>query len=250
MTLLVFPGTYNGRRETDNTDWPASIDTIAAEGVILQGNVVAGSERAAYRVAGESCYDVSEVENEWKDNKARGVLIGVMAAFDFECAENCTRFSGFSIIHSYGYGFYTQTDCSVIVENSILVENKVGFFPMVLKPESDKHEAAEKFSTIKNSLLVGETEHYDECGAGWIDDTANPNIDLASSGLAFTSPVTQGHIAISWPLFSAHGNLSPREKFHHAKSHPSLYGHMEVSGMLSHANKMVILTPQDSRLNN
>ena len=230
MTLSVFPGTYNGRNEDSNIDWPASIDAISAEGVILQNNVVAGSERVAYLVAGESCYDVPEAENEWKNNKAHGVLIGVKAAFELQCAEDCARFSGFSVFRSYGYGFYSQTVCSVILENSVLVENKVGFFPMVFEPASDKHETEDKFTIIRNSLLVGETEHYDECGSEWIDDKARPNIDLASNGLAFTSPVTEGHIAISWPLLNSHGNLAPLMRFHLSKAHVSLYGHMKASG--------------------
>ena len=54
LVALSFPGCFQGRYESDPMDWIASIETQNATNTSLVGNVVAGSERAAYRLHGES----------------------------------------------------------------------------------------------------------------------------------------------------------------------------------------------------
>ena len=52
---MLAPSTWNGRREVRYT-WFGAVDLIGATGVTLEGNHVAGSERAGFWVDGEvSC---------------------------------------------------------------------------------------------------------------------------------------------------------------------------------------------------
>ena len=54
ISLVVWPGTYNGRMEESNFDQTAGVEATEAEELIMQGNVVAGAERIAYMLAGKS----------------------------------------------------------------------------------------------------------------------------------------------------------------------------------------------------
>ena len=74
VSLMVNPGTYNGRDE-ERLIWDSGFDSRRATRPILTGNAVAGSERAGYRVDGEPCEETTE---RWADNTAHSVLIGVM----------------------------------------------------------------------------------------------------------------------------------------------------------------------------
>ena len=46
MTNVIWPGGFNGRDEKNNFYWVSGIKVTKASNVVLQGNVVAGSERA------------------------------------------------------------------------------------------------------------------------------------------------------------------------------------------------------------
>ena len=55
--MSLFIGTWDGRNELGNFEWHGSFELVGSENFILNGNTVAGSERAAYRINGERCSD-------------------------------------------------------------------------------------------------------------------------------------------------------------------------------------------------
>lgn len=49
VTLSIWPGSYQNRREASNFEFDGAIHTIDATSLRMTGNVVAGSERLCYR---------------------------------------------------------------------------------------------------------------------------------------------------------------------------------------------------------
>lgn len=52
ISLVVWPGAYNGRTESTNFDWTAGIDATKANVLTMKDNVVSGSERSGYNIKG------------------------------------------------------------------------------------------------------------------------------------------------------------------------------------------------------
>jgi hypothetical protein len=76
---LVWPGHYNGRKESSNTDWPALIEVHKVDGIRrMEGNVAAGSDRAGFRIQGEPR---SATTPKYKNNEAHSLLIGNAVLF-------------------------------------------------------------------------------------------------------------------------------------------------------------------------
>lgn len=74
MSLIVWTGAYQDRFESGNFRWEAGVDALEATSLELEDNVVAGSERAAFRLHGESC----GAQPKWRGNVAHGVIIGLL----------------------------------------------------------------------------------------------------------------------------------------------------------------------------
>ncbi|XP_057211103.1 fibrocystin-L-like [Triplophysa rosa] len=101
VTLTLWPGSYNGAAESTNTEWNAAIEVNEATNVILQGNIVAGYERAGFRINGEPCPESGSVA-QWSENEAHGGLYGVYMNKDG--LAGCSQIQGFTVWRSFDFG--------------------------------------------------------------------------------------------------------------------------------------------------
>lgn len=160
ITNNIFPGTYGSRTELVNFEFFASIEIQDAEDTVLKDNVVAGSERVAYRLDGDSC-DTSKPRLVTK-NEAHGVVNGIwLMPEDCRITEKCSRFQNFIISKAWFFGVYVQVPCNVEFDNLILVDNTVGIFPMIIKPNAVTHAFENKYAKLTNSLVVGTNPNFD-----------------------------------------------------------------------------------------
>ena len=232
VTLAIWPGSYNGRKEPGNAIGHYGIEIQEATDIVLQDNVVAGSERGGYRTDGEKCSAATPSDKRWKGNVAHSVMAGVaMESGEGDChheeKDQCSKLSGFTVYRGWLYGIYTNTECSIRLENAVLVDNGVGFFHMSIKPSSSSNEYAYKFSQVKDVLVVGQSPSLD-CSKD-VMTRSDPNV----AGLLFmTSWFIQGNLGrtgIAWPQFASGPNGMPFKPWNGMKGYPAILGHMETN---------------------
>jgi hypothetical protein len=76
VTNVIWNGHYNGRDEPWNIKYDAGIQVNKAIDVVMENNVVAGSERVGYSIKGEICDD----NVGWKNNEAHSVYAGIFCS--------------------------------------------------------------------------------------------------------------------------------------------------------------------------
>ena len=229
VTLSVFPGSYQDRFEEHTLDWMASIEIQNATNTSLIGNVVAGSERAAYRLNGESCTDG---EATWANNTAHSTVMG-LTMWQPDCLrlELCSRFNGFYVYKSFSYSFYSNGICSIIIENSKFVDNSISIFPYIMNPDARVHALKRKFLKIYDSLFVGASASYD-CKTDVMKRDDHKHIALmAASTLSWAFSSTVGRVALGWPMFASGDNLAPIHPLNDPREPPALYGQTIFQGM-------------------
>ena len=227
MTLSVFPSTYQDRYEEYTLDWMASIEIQEATNTSLVGNVVAGSERAAYRLNGESC---TGGEPTWVNNTAHSTVLG-LTMWQSDClrSELCSRFNGFYVYKSFSYGFYSNCICSIVIQNSMFVDNGMSIFPYVLGPDARVHGFRRSFLKVYDSLFVGASDSYN-CTTDVMRAEDHANIRLSKTAISWAFNRKYGRIAIGWPIFASGDNLAPKHPLNDAKSPPALYGNIIIKG--------------------
>ena len=104
ITLVVFPGTYQDRFEPENLMWNAGIEVEKAGKVILINNTVAGSERVAFKIKGEKCYEAPNPSTDWYGNVGHSTLHGIHMHSISE--PGCAKVSNFLIYKCWDYGVY------------------------------------------------------------------------------------------------------------------------------------------------
>lgn len=149
--------TYNGRVEKSNVHWPGAIEVHEASDVTLINNTVAGSERFGFMVDGEKCTD-----NPGRSfgNQVHGAWHGIHLPYTGGLPV-CSMLYGYLTWNNLDYGMFIYPQSSVIVVNSIVVDNTVGVFPNVWGPHALSHKTADKYVIVRNSLIVGTSPNYD-----------------------------------------------------------------------------------------
>uniref|UniRef100_W5KUJ5 PKHD1 like 1, tandem duplicate 2 n=1 Tax=Astyanax mexicanus TaxID=7994 RepID=W5KUJ5_ASTMX len=223
VTLTLWPGSYNGRTEAFNFNWPAAIEANMGTNVVLQGNIVAGYERVGFRINGEPCPGQSNSVAQWQQNEAHGGLFGVFMNKDG--LPGCSHIQGFTVWRSYDFGIYFQVSMSVIVSNVTLVDNGMGIMPLIYEPPSVTHAYSNKTVLIQNALIVGSSPDFD-CSDGI--PLGGTNMVLSSSGRS-PRPLTGGRSGISWPTFESAQNGAPVKAFDGLMSYNAISGLVTVS---------------------
>uniref|UniRef100_A0A8C5R062 PKHD1 like 1 n=1 Tax=Leptobrachium leishanense TaxID=445787 RepID=A0A8C5R062_9ANUR len=221
VTLSVVSGTYRARLTTNNYEWKAGIEVNRGRDIVVQNNVVAGFERAGYRINGEPCPNANNPNEEWLNNEAHGGLFGVYMNDDG--LPGCSLIRRFLVWKCWDYGIYTQTIDSVEISDVVLVDNGMGILPIVYGPPSVSHQASNKTITIRNSLLVGSSPEF-ECKD--VLNASDANIQLSMSHRS-TRPPKGGRSGICWPTFSSSHNGAPRT------SHAGIMSYNAISGLMS-----------------
>lgn len=217
---MVSTSTYQNRYETFNFKSEAGVEAITATDLTLQDNLITGSERIAYHVPTLDCDDTS---GRYRNNKAYANVLGgvVITHEDSLTQTDCAKISGFTVWKTHDYGIYYQNEISLIVDNSVLIENTNGLFPIVIKPDSVLHEYANKTVQVRNVTFVGQTESFD-C----IDDAAPSRDDnYALSDLARPSyPPSSGMVGLIFSNFYKKDNGLPTHPWKGCMAYPALGG--------------------------
>ena len=227
VTLSVFPGSYQDRYEVHNLEFMASIEIQEATNTSLVGNVVAGSERAAYRLNGESC---AGGESMWVNNTAHSTVMG-LTMWDTDCLqrEMCSLFNGFYVYKSFSYGFYSNCICSIVIQNSKFVDNGMSIFPYIMGPGAQGHAFKRKFLKVFDSLFVGASDSYN-CTTDVMRAEDHANIRLSGPAISWAFKHNYGRIALGWPMFASGGNLAPVMALNKPMAPPALYGNTIFEG--------------------
>ncbi|KAK2836335.1 hypothetical protein Q7C36_014204 [Tachysurus vachellii] len=224
VTLTLWPGSYNGRQETTNTNWPAAIEANMGTNVVLQGNTVAGYERVGFRINGEPCRGSFNPVAQWQQNEAHGGLYGVYMNEDG--LPGCSQIQGFNVWKSFDYGIYFQVYMSVVVSDVTLVDNGMGIMPLIYEPPSSSHEYSNKTILIQDCLIVGNSPNFNCSDTVQMDD-----VNIGSSiGHRAPRPLNGGRTGICFPTFESAHNHAP------LKPHAGLMSYNAISGLLRVSN--------------
>nr|XP_023401443.1 fibrocystin-L [Loxodonta africana] len=225
VSLSVWPGTYQDRKDSSSTLWHAAIEINRGTNTVLQNNVVAGFGRSGYRIDGESCSSQSNRMEKWFDNEAHGGLYGVYMNEDG--LPGCSLIQGFTIWTCWDYGIYFQTTESVHIYNVTLVDNGMAIFPMIYLPAAVSHKISSKKVQVKSSLIVGSSPAFNCSDVLRNDD---PNIELTAAHRS-SRPPSGGRSGICWPTFASAHNMAPRKPHAGIMSYNAISGLLEISGL-------------------
>ena len=232
VTLSIFPGTYQDRKEENNFQNPASIDVRKCEDLVLQDNTVAGTENIALHTDGVSRATYSEDDTYWSGNVLHTALIGILVdPSDCHIKEKRTVLPNFLIYKMMHFGIYYQSSCSVYVEGTTLVDNTIGFHAFVFGPSAIKHEYANKEATLRNSLVVGTSGGWD-CDKDKIPDKDEAYAQgWRNRGWWIgKSEKPTGRTGVLWPHFGSTFTMYPVKNWHAIKFPGAIRGVLNVEG--------------------
>ncbi|XP_061110160.1 fibrocystin-L-like isoform X2 [Conger conger] len=222
VTMSLWPGSYQGRVETFNFEWNAAIEVNEGSNAVLQGNIVAGFERAGFRIDGEPCSGMGSPVEMWHQNEAHGGLYGVYLNRDG--LPNCTLIQGFTIWRSFDFGIYFQVTMSVQVHNVTLVDNGMGILPMIYTPPSLSHQYSNKTVQVKDALIVGSSPQFD------CSQTLSSSVTYMRLSNQHRSPrpPNGSRSGICWPTFLSNHNKGPTKPNAGVMSYNAISGLMTV----------------------
>ncbi|XP_062385127.1 fibrocystin-L-like [Sardina pilchardus] len=224
VTLTLWPGAYQGRAETFNYDWTASIEVNEGRNTILIGNIVAGYERSGYRMDGEPCPGTANPVQAWQDNEAHGGIYGIHMNKDG--LPGCTLIQGFNIWRSFDFGIYFQGFMSVQIANVTLVDNGMGIMPIIYSPPSLSHlYDSDKAVHVQNALIVGTSPDFNCSDTLSRQDTY---VSLSREHGAPRPPMG-GRSGICWPAFLSGHNAGPLMSLVGSTSYNAISGLMTVT---------------------
>ncbi|XP_044933989.1 fibrocystin-L [Mustela putorius furo] len=224
VTLSIWPGTYQNRRDLSSTLWHAAIEINRGTNTVLQNNIVAGFGRVGFRIDGEPCSSQSNPMEKWFDNEAHGGLYGIYMNQDG--LPGCSLIQGFTIWTCWDYGIYFQTTESVHIYNVTLVDNGMAISSMIYMPASVSHKISSKTVQIKSSLIVGSSPGFN-CSDVLTND--DPNIELSAAHRS-ARPPSGGRSGICWPTFASAHNMAPRKPHAGLMSYNAISGLLDISG--------------------
>ena len=225
VALSIWPGSYQDRLEKQNFLYEAGIEAMLATNLVLQGNVVAGSERAGIRYMGADC---GTATTNIADNVVHSSLSG-MAYFpvDISSSVTCIKWSKIFVWKNLDWGLYLNIGPSIELEDVISSENGVGVFTMVVGPSSTSHVAKNKHVSLSHSTFVGKTPSYD-CASD-VMPRHDDNIFLSSHTRSWSNG-THGKVGFSIAVFTSGSNGAPEKPFFGIMSYMALKGIMLASG--------------------
>ena len=140
---------------------PACINTGETDDVLISGNRCTGSDGGCFEGRGETCDAGWEIcsgsvgSSTWIDNQGHSCSVGYFN-IKYKQDSKCMKIANFYFYKIAYYGFGgIHTGDHTIIENTIIVDAKIGFFNVDTVP-GDK-----KTNTIKSSYIGGRSDNYD-----------------------------------------------------------------------------------------
>ncbi|XP_064635838.1 fibrocystin-L-like [Lineus longissimus] len=225
VTNVVWNGHYNNRDEPWNIMYDAGIQVNNVVDVVMEDNVVAGSERAGFSIKGEICDDTVG----WKNNEAHSVHLGTLQ-FPGDEQPGCSKISGFRIWRAFDFGIYSQTASSMLINDVTMSDNGVGIYNYVYGPASKSHICEEKTVTVQNSAIIGDSGTF-SCS----DDLDRTTNNFKNSGRGRSYRIDGGMTGIGWYGRASGPNTAPLKPFLKEMNYPGLCGKMTVRDTLFYA---------------
>uniref|UniRef100_H3AJW0 Uncharacterized protein n=1 Tax=Latimeria chalumnae TaxID=7897 RepID=H3AJW0_LATCH len=163
----------------NDSEWPAAIEVSEGSHIVLQDNVVAGFQRAGFRIKGEKCTENSSPSTLWSGNEAYGGLYGVYMNKDG--FQDCALVQGFLVWKCWDFGIYSQTPGSLIISNVTLVNNGMGIFTIVYSPPATSHQISDKSVLVKVSFFWGGVNAGPSCSLPPATLTLKCNVSFIKS---------------------------------------------------------------------
>ena len=158
IVYVIAPGSYKDTPSKQDVHWPAGIEVDKAQEVTLRNNVIAGSERIGFLIAGEHCSETDPLIS-WNNNEAHGCLHGVQLFKKFR--PGCSRISNFYAWKNWDFGIYAYPGVSVIVKDCVVADNGVNLLLSVHSPPSLKHIREDKFVEVQDTHIIGVSPSFD-----------------------------------------------------------------------------------------
>ncbi|XP_027528473.1 fibrocystin isoform X1 [Neopelma chrysocephalum] len=199
--------------------WVAGIKVNLAMGASLCGNAVAGSERIGFHIRGQEC----SLDGEYcSENVAHSNLHGVHL-YQEDGFQTCTRITGFLSYKNYDYGVMFHLGSSVIMENTVLVDNTVGLMPVVHCLSARQCHTGRRFIELRKSVFVATSSTFD-C----LRDRIQPHsADPTAEDRSPRSPL-RGRVGILWPAFTTVPSRRPENPWHKTGHCPKVLGLMKL----------------------
>ncbi|XP_066939677.1 fibrocystin-L-like [Macrobrachium rosenbergii] len=217
VSLMLFPGTYNGRNEVQNFNFFGGFVLNAATETVLEGNVVAGSQQAGYQTYGEPCED----DSLWSNNEVHSSMFGILLWKKGSAGDPtaCRRVKGFFAWRVWDTAFYMQHYASLILSDVKSIDNHVGANQLVFGPHALSHEFYEKTAVIADSLFVGASpSHTCEYHGSSVKIEEHFPHSLWHNG------VEGGNSGLLFASFASTINMAPKHAFHEVSSYPAIRG--------------------------
>ncbi|XP_069121982.1 fibrocystin-L-like [Argopecten irradians] len=220
VTLVIWEGSYQDRYESFNFRYNGAIHALDSKLLVLEDNVVAGAERAAYRLNAMQCGSAG-----YGNNMAHSSLMG-FGIFPIDTVSvSCVYISNFTMWKIRDGAIYYQNSVSVEIKNIVSVENTVGSVSFVIGPTAENHEYAEKYVLVKDSLFIGATASFDCSADAWKTDD-----NLEISFKARTWIKDGSHVGIAFTNFFQATNNMPLKPHYGTMSYNSIMGLMRLEG--------------------
>ncbi|XP_021347967.1 fibrocystin-L-like [Mizuhopecten yessoensis] len=221
LTLVVWEGSYQDRQESFNFRHNGAISATTAKAIVIEDNVVAGAERAGYRLNAMECGSAG-----YGSNLVHSSLMGFGIYPGDELTVSCVQISNITAWKCRDSGVYYENVLSVEIKNVVLVENTVGSAPLMNGPSAVAHQTADKYVLIKDSTVVGATASFD-CTS----DKLKSDENIQFSSQARTWNTDGSHVGIGFTLFIESGNAMPKKPHFGTMSYPTIFGRMKFDGV-------------------
>ncbi|CAM4838655.1 unnamed protein product, partial [Rotaria magnacalcarata] len=238
VSTVYWSGTAQPQYSEFNVNYDGAIMSKEAISVIMRNNLVAGVERLAYRIQGNSCPGTvlpAGINNDYSNNEAHSAMSGMSVwpidkgfMYDLECI----LISGFRTYKAWYYGLYINTARNIIVDSCSLIDGNVGIYTFIIGPLALSHMVGNNTITIRNSLVIGAITPND-CGD--IIDQASININYSQKAVPIVSASSSagnagGRSGIVFPSMGQ-SNMMPIHRFSGMESYPTIDGLMIVTNV-------------------
>ena len=148
-------------------DVHAAVHAIGAPDVKIEGNYVAGSTGAAYRVLPSTSLGTTGTTDVicYNDETANVAVTSVMgwAIFptDHIAHKGVNYVFGFKFWKIVHFAIYYNSDNSVHFTCLFLADNGLDIFPMVYGPSAMDHKVEQKFVAVTHSVMIGYSNTID-----------------------------------------------------------------------------------------
>ena len=224
--MMLFMGTFEGRNEGQNLDYPSLFDLTNCRNLILSGNVAAGSERVGFRVDGENCPigrdpttgvpDIASLPSGWSDNTAHSCLHGVHMGYS-DGLIGCSLIRGFTLCYNYNYGLFSYVKSALVFSNLVVYDNSVGMLANSYRPLAIKHTTSNKKILVLNSVIVGAVTNR-TCSL------RRPAVAAHIFSKRSPRGPGGGNIGFIWPSFSSSTDMAPKSPWHKLRKYPAING--------------------------